>query len=305
MINNRTVTTIIDEDKCTGCGRCIPVCPKETITLVDGKARITGNESLNCGHCAAACPEEAITVEALDSSLTRFKTFAVPDRWIPHGEFDTGALVNLMQSRRSCRNYKDMTVAPDILEDLVRIGVTAPSGSNCQLWSFTILPDRQSVLALGNRVGKFFEKINRLAEKKWLRSLLKLINKPALADYYETSYKTVKEGFTLWEKQGKDLLFHGATAVIIVGSRNDASCPSEDALLATQNIQLGAHTIGLGTCMIRYVIEAMKRDPDINRFVGLPEDETPYAVIALGWPKEKYEKVAGRKSTCVRHAQFD
>lgn len=305
MLNDRIVTTIIDEDKCTGCGCCIPVCPKETITLAHGKARITGHESLNCGHCAAACPEEAITVGALDPSLVRFKTFATLDRWLPHGEFDTGALVNLMQSRRSCRNYKDMMVDPDILEDLIRIGVTAPSGSNSQRWSFTILPDRQSVLALGKRVGKFFEKINRFAEKRWLRSLLKLINRPALAEYYETRYKTVKEGFALWEKQAKDLLFHGATAVIIVGSRNDASCPSEDALLATQNIQLGAHAIGLGTCLIGYVIEAMKRDPDINRFVGIPEDETPYAVIALGWPRETYKKVAGRKHMCVRYAQFD
>ena len=305
MLNKRTVTTIIDEDKCTGCGGCIPVCPKETITLVHGKARITGNESLNCGHCAAACPEDAITVGALDSSSIRFQTVAVSDRWIPHGEFDTGALVGLMQSRRSCRNYKDMMVAPDILEDLIRMGVAAPSGSNCQRWSFTILPDRQSVLALGKRVGKFFKKINRLAEKRWLRFLLKLINKPALAEYYETRYQSVKEGFALWEKQGKDLLFHGATAVIIVGSCNDASCPSEDALLAAQNIQLGAHAVGLGSCMIGYVIEAMKRDPDINRFVGIPEDETPYAVIALGWPREKYETVAGRKRMCVRYAQFD
>ena len=170
MINDQNGSTIIDADKCTGCGCCVPVCPKENITLADGKARITGNESLNCGHCAAACPEDAITVGALNSSLIRFKTFAAPDRWSPHGEFDTGALVNLMQSRRSCRNYKDMAVAPDILEDLIRIGVTAPSGSNCQLWSFTILPDRQSVLALGNRVGMFFEKINRLAEKRWSHS---------------------------------------------------------------------------------------------------------------------------------------
>ncbi len=131
------------------------------------------------------------------------------------------------------------------------------------------------MLALGNRVGKFFEKINRLAEKRWLRFLLKLINKPALANYYETRYRTVKEGFALWEKQGKDLLFHGATAVIIVGSLNDASCPSEDTLLAAQNIQLGAHAIGLGSCMIGYVIEAMKRDLNINRFVGSRKMKRP------------------------------
>jgi nitroreductase/NAD-dependent dihydropyrimidine dehydrogenase PreA subunit len=303
MKKDRTVTTVIDPEKCIGCGLCIPVCPKETIGLNDGKACIIGDESLNCGHCAAACPEGAITVGMLDPRLAQYETFSVSDRWIPHGEFDTGALVNLMQSRRSCRNFKNKPVEPGVLEDLVKIGITAPSGSNCQLWSFTILPDRDAVIALAEGVGRFFERLNRMAEKAWLRSLLKLVNKPTLADYYANYYQTIKEAFDLWKTEGKDILFHGATAVIVVGSRNDATCPAEDALLATQNILLGAHAMGLGTCLIGYVIEAMQRDRRINRSIGLPDDETPYAVVALGYPGEQYDKVAGRKRVSLRYAE--
>lgn len=302
MKKDRMVTTIIDAEKCIGCGLCISVCPKETISIKDGKARITGDESLNCGHCAAACPEGAITVGMVDPLLSQFKTFAASDRWSPHGDFDTPSLVNLMQSRRSCRNFKEKPVACDVLEDLVKIGITAPSGSNCQLWSFTILPDRDAVLALGQQVSLFFGRLNRMAQKAWLRTLLKLVNKPTLADYYANYYQSIKEAFDLWENEGIDLLFHGANAVIIVGSRNDATCPSEDALLATQNILLGAHTMGLGTCLIGYVIEAMKRDKSINRFIGLPDNETPYAVIALGYPDEQYERVTGRKGVVMRYA---
>jgi len=141
-----------------------------------------------------------------------------------------------------------------------------------------------------------------MAEKAWLRSLLKFVNQPSLANYYANNYQTIKDAFDLWEKEGKDILFHGATAVIVVGSRNDASCPAEDALLATQNILLGAHTMGLGTCLIGYVIEAMKRDKSLNRSIGLPDDETPYAIIALGYPDEQYDKLAGRKSVVLRYA---
>ena len=302
MNKDRTVTTVIDSDKCIGCGLCIPVCPKETIGFVEGKACIIGEESLNCGHCAAACPEGAITVDMVDPLLAQFRTFTVQDRWLAHGAFDTPSLVNLMQSRRSCRNFLDKSVERNVMEDLVKIGITAPSGSNCQLWSFTLLPDRDAVIALAEGVGRFFARLNRMAEKAWLRSLLKLVNKPSLVNYYANYYQTIKEAFDLWEKESKDILFHGATAVIVVGSRNDATCPSEDALLATQNILLGAHAMGLGTCLIGYAIEAMKRDKSINRFIGLPDDETPYAVIALGYPDEQYDKVAGRKSVILRYA---
>jgi nitroreductase/NAD-dependent dihydropyrimidine dehydrogenase PreA subunit len=301
---DRQVTTTIDAAKCIGCGLCISVCPKETITLEDGLARVTGSESLNCGHCAAACPEGAITVGMVDSALAKFNTFSVPDRWSPHGEFDTGSLVNLMQSRRSCRNFIDKPVEPDVLEDLVKIGITAPSGSNCQSWSFTLLPDREAVLALGNQVARFFERLNRTAQKAWLRFLLKLINQPALAEYHAHYYQTVKEAFDLWKHQDIDLLFHGAQAVMVVGSQNDASCPAEDALLATQNVLLGAHAMGLGTCLVGYVIEAMKGDKSINRFIGLPEDETPYAVVALGHPDEQYARAAGRKRVVMRYANL-
>ncbi|MEZ4578721.1 MAG: nitroreductase family protein [Desulfobacterales bacterium] len=39
--------------------------------------------------------------------------------------------------RRSCRNYKETPVPASVLEDLVRIGITAPSGTNSQMWTFT------------------------------------------------------------------------------------------------------------------------------------------------------------------------
>jgi len=298
----RSVTTTIDADRCIGCGQCVAVCPKETITMEAGKAVVTGDESLNCGHCAAVCPAEAVQVAALDSGLARFAHFSADNRWLPHGRFNTAVLVNLMGSRRSCRNFTRQPVDGTLLEDLVKIGVTAPSGCNCQPWTFTILPDRHAMVALAQSVGVFFRKTNRMAEKTWLRRGLKWLGRPELEAYHQEHYATVERGLEQWEREERDLLFHGAPAAIVVAADKNAACPAEDALLATGHMLLGAHSLGLGTCLIGFVIEAMRRDKTIARSLGIPDHEIPCAVMAVGWPDETYQQVAGRKSVTMRYA---
>ncbi|MBU8901378.1 MAG: 4Fe-4S binding protein [Victivallales bacterium] len=55
----------IDEEKCNGCGECIPNCPEGALQVIDGKARLISD--LFCdglGACIGECPLGAIkTVE--------------------------------------------------------------------------------------------------------------------------------------------------------------------------------------------------------------------------------------------------
>jgi len=299
---DRSVTTVIDKELCIGCGLCVTVCPLDTISIQDGKAAVTGKESLSCGHCSAACPEGAITVKANSGKAQlAYRTFKEDKKWLKHGDFDTSQLVRLMRSRRSCRNYKEKPVERNILEDLVKIGITAPSGTNSQGWTFTILPYRDSVLSLANQIARYFKKLNNMAEKSHLRLFMKLMGNNELDFYYKNYYETVKETLSQWYDTGRDRLFHGATSAIIVGYSPGAACPSEDALLATQNILLGAHSMGLGSCLIGFAVSAIKRDPKIKLTVGIPAEEKVYAVIALGWPDEKYYGLAGRKQAVIRY----
>ena len=292
---DRQVTTFIDPERCIGCGACVSVCPSGTLTLVDGRARVTGNASLGCGHCEAVCPTGAVRVGAIAEEATRFRTLPVDRSWLAHGRYDAAGLVRLMGSRRSCRNYTGAPVDPAVLEDLVRAGVLAPSGTNSQRWTFTLLCGRGDVEAFGERVGRFFERLNRTSERRWLRGLLKFVGRPELDRYYREYSETVKAALREHAESGVDRLFHGAAAAIVVGSKPGATCPAEDALLATQNILLAAHAMGLGTCLIGFAVAAMKKDPSIGRFLGIPEDETVHAVIALGHPDETWQRIAGRK----------
>lgn len=53
----------IDEDKCNGCGLCIPNCAEGAIQIIDGKAKlIADNLCDGLGACLGECPQGAISI---------------------------------------------------------------------------------------------------------------------------------------------------------------------------------------------------------------------------------------------------
>ncbi|MFC2159139.1 ATP-binding protein [Actinomycetota bacterium] len=53
----------IDEEKCNGCGSCVPGCPEGALQIIDDKARLISD--LFCdglGACIGDCPEDAISI---------------------------------------------------------------------------------------------------------------------------------------------------------------------------------------------------------------------------------------------------
>ncbi|HNS25798.1 MAG TPA: 4Fe-4S binding protein [Methanobacteriaceae archaeon] len=58
----------IDQEKCTGCGDCIPGCPEGALQVIDGKAHLISD--LFCdglGACIGTCPQGAIEVESREA----------------------------------------------------------------------------------------------------------------------------------------------------------------------------------------------------------------------------------------------
>ena len=69
----------IDEEKCNGCGECIPACHEGALQLIDGKARLVGDVYCDgLGDCLGTCPQDAITVEEREAD--EFDAAAVEER---------------------------------------------------------------------------------------------------------------------------------------------------------------------------------------------------------------------------------
>jgi len=54
----------IDEEKCNGCGACVPACAEGALQIIDGKAKLIGESYCDgLGACLGECPQGAITIE--------------------------------------------------------------------------------------------------------------------------------------------------------------------------------------------------------------------------------------------------
>jgi len=62
-VQAEALTSVVDENKCTGCGTCIQVCPYGALRKNEkGFAEVIVAACKGCGCCGATCPEGAITM---------------------------------------------------------------------------------------------------------------------------------------------------------------------------------------------------------------------------------------------------
>ncbi len=69
-MTHKTIRNIvfIDEDKCDGCGLCIPACAEGALQIINGKAKlISASYCDGLGACLGKCPKGAIAIEEMEA----------------------------------------------------------------------------------------------------------------------------------------------------------------------------------------------------------------------------------------------
>jgi len=90
----------IDEDKCTGCGLCVPNCVEGALKIIDGKARLVSDVFCDgLGACIGHCPEGAITIE--EREVEPFDKKKAHEHLHAHGKCPGSKVMDLSKDKKS------------------------------------------------------------------------------------------------------------------------------------------------------------------------------------------------------------
>jgi nitroreductase len=186
-------------------------------------------------------------------------------------------ILEIMKSRRSIRRYKQKDVPDELLKKIMEAGRWSPSGDNAQPWRFIVVRDPGVKKAMG-----------KIATEGSGRRFT--------AEYFTGHMQERFKGLKDKEKQAKAFqkLRSGAVSsfladapvVIVVCAKLDVWDVPYDAAMATQNMQLMAHALGLGTCVVVAPVSDMRDDIKTMELLNVPHGYKIVAPLAIGYPDE-------------------
>lgn len=269
-----------DRGKCILCDACVEVCPLQIFFKESSKVQTHHEEEcISCGHCVAVCPTDAVVHKGVDLS-----GFLPAPENLP---FSPQTLYSFLRSRRSCRTYGTKEVPRELLEKLIDIGRYAPTGHNRQNFEFIVVQDKAAVERISRMAARFFGEFAKELEVSLDPNPLKKMIYEFRLDY-EYSLK------------GKERVFRGAPAVILVHAPANIGSSIDNCLYAISYMVMMAETLGLGTCINRRFLVATDRVPEISRELEIPAGNKIFGCVTVGFPKHKFHRLPSRKPAKVK-----
>jgi len=195
--------------------------------------------------------------------IPAYKEFPVEEMSARAAEFR-----NLMQNRRTVREFSDRPVPRELIEDCLRTAGTAPNGANLQPWHFVVVNDptmkHQIRIAAEKEESEFY---SHKAPPDWLEALAPLGTNedkpfldvaPCLIVIFAESYSLLPDG-----RKVKNYYVQESVGIAV------------GFLIAA------IHNAGLAS--LTHTPSPMGF---LNGLLGRPAQERPFLILVVGYPAE-------------------
>ena len=284
----------IDENRCTLCGLCVPVCLRGILKEGDGRVVVTDQEScIFCGHCRAVCPTDAPSFSDFDES--EFELVLNAGRLPDPSEF-----LRILRRRRSTRIYKEKPVETEKLRMILEAGRFAPTAGNRQPCEYIVVRGRR-LLDQASLLG--IQTLQRLGESvKEALHRHRQLKEPLPEEFIPIqNYPAVWERIARKREEGTDLLLYHAPALILIHVKWGATTSADvDSGLAAMHMILMAETMGLGTCLNGFLVAALKRSEELRKVLKVPDDRQVHVAFTIGYPDVEFLRVVARNQAKVK-----
>ncbi len=266
----------VDLEKCIGCGTCKADCPAANITIKEGKA-VHGRFCLECGHCTAVCPQKAVEFSG-DYDPAEVLEYDDPKKFT----LDPERFLDFVKFRRSIRQYTDEPVSDADIARILEMGRYTQTGANMQPLRYIVL------------TKETLREITPIALKTLAELDVKSVDKKAMrVPYQYLDFQSIwLNWYAAYQKNGRDLIFHGAPHALLVVSR---SCNELDGCFNAGHLELMINALGLGACLMGFGTFAFAVSPELRQRVGIREGESVILMMVFGHPKVKYLRTVNRK----------
>ncbi|KMT22567.1 nitroreductase family protein [Clostridium cylindrosporum] len=169
-------------------------------------------------------------------------------------------ILECINSKRSIRAYTDEIIPEETLNNIIKLGTKASTGSGQEPWGFVVIQDKDEIDSLSEITKKY---------------LLENMEKYPYLNQYES-----------WLTNPRFSVFNHANTLLIIYGNTESHWHVYDCSLAAGNIMLAAHSMGIGTCWIGFAEHTLNTKEFKGKY-NVPEQYELVCPMSIGYMKAK------------------